>query len=253
VLEIGCGTGSLLLVHLADHFPRITFVGVDTDNSSVVYAKTKFRKKNIEFTTELRGEDRKFDVLILSEVLEHVSSPIKFLRSAAQFLGSEGRGHLILTVPNGYGPFEIAAFSFRILERLNIYKPLTFIRSKIVNERHDKKRADMDPMTLSSSPHINFFSHSEIIRIINKAGFRIVETQNRTLLCGFVLDKIVSRLNISEWNARIANRLPPKLVSDWMFILAPGGSQIEVYEEYTPDSWSRIRRSWNIDATEKVK
>jgi hypothetical protein len=41
-----------------------------------------------------------------------------------------------------------------------------------------------DHDTLAISPHVNFFSFREIIRLVNDAGLRVAQAANRTILCG---------------------------------------------------------------------
>ena len=55
----------------------------------------------------------KFDCVIISEVLEHLEAPEALLRAALPYLAESGI--LIVTVPNGYGEFELDRRLFRAL------------------------------------------------------------------------------------------------------------------------------------------
>lgn len=249
VLEIGCGTGAFLLSPLAQKFPDIHFIGVDSDEPSIAYGNKYFASGNLVFATELLDCASDFDFVIASEVLEHVDAPVDFLRFAGSKLSA--RGQVLLTVPNGYGPFEIASFSQWMLQKLRLFDLLRSLKRLLLGSKSLIGHVGGPPMSLANSPHINFFSWKEIGRIISVAGLRIDVTQNRTLFCGFGLDILVSRLRIADWNARVADRLPHAWVSDWMFLLS-AGPQSESGREYAPGLWARLRRKSNIAATAKV-
>lgn len=249
VLEIGCGTGAFLLNPLAQEFPEIRFIGIDSDEASIAYGNEHYAADNLVFATELPASASDFDLVIASEVLEHVDAPVNFLRFARSKLSS--RGQMLLTIPNGYGPFEMASFSQWLLEKLRLFEPMRALKRMLLGHKSLIGHADGPPMSLANSPHINFFNWREIERIIRVAGLRIDATQNRTFLCGFGLDILVARLRLADWNARVADRLPQAWVSDWMFLLSsaavsePGG-------EYAPGFWARLRRRWNKAAAARA-
>src|SRR4051794_6766592 len=105
VLEIGCGTGNNVIVPLAEWFPASTFLGVDSDAASIAFAQQTHRRANVAFDApEGLAKHPPFDLIIASEVIEHVDDPPGFLALLRELLAEDGR--LILTLPNGYGPFE---------------------------------------------------------------------------------------------------------------------------------------------------
>ena len=73
VLDVGCGNGALSF----DIACKARFViGIDWSDSCIADAKKKFKKENLQFiigdVTKARFSD-KFDVIVLSNVLEHIS------------------------------------------------------------------------------------------------------------------------------------------------------------------------------------
>jgi len=62
---------------------------------------------SVKFIHGLVGELslNQFDCVIISEVLEHLDSPEALLRASLPYLAEPGL--LIVTVPNGYGEFEL--------------------------------------------------------------------------------------------------------------------------------------------------
>jgi 2-polyprenyl-3-methyl-5-hydroxy-6-metoxy-1,4-benzoquinol methylase len=81
VLDIGCGNGALTY-DVARKAKKV--VGIDLNERNITTAKNKFSRENIEHIhgdalTDLPNE--KFDVIILSTVLEHIDKRVEFLDS----------------------------------------------------------------------------------------------------------------------------------------------------------------------------
>lgn len=220
VLDIGCGTGAQLTRPLAEAFPAITFLGIDSDTASIVEALRPPLPANLSYgLPDELDEGRRFDRVIASEVLEHVEDPAAFLEWLRGRLVPGGR--LILTVPNGFGPFELSCLVQMALEGCGLDR---------LRRRRAATATGRD--TLAVSPHVNFFSWSELLGLFEAAGLRVMRSRNRTFLCGFLIDQMVTHLGILGWNARIADHLPAWAVSDWMVELEPVASP-------RPSSWRR--------------
>ena len=76
VLDVGCGNGSQLALPLARHGVAVT--GVDTDANSIAHARELARdtpSARFENTSVNELSEGDFDVVIVSEVLEHVDNP----------------------------------------------------------------------------------------------------------------------------------------------------------------------------------
>lgn len=216
VLDIGCGTGLEVTIPLAREFPEIRFMGADSDVSSIEFAQSQNPTDNVSFSasSELQDDDQ-FDLIIASEVIEHVEHPLEFLLSLKKKLSKNGK--MILTLPNGYGPFEVFAFIAVLLQLSGIFSVMRSVKRMLLRAKPDE--STVNKQTLANSPHINFFSYKKINTLIAAAGFDIKRYRPRTFLCGFVLDNIVRGKRLVQWNARIADSLPPQVVSDWMFEL----------------------------------
>lgn len=80
VLDIGCGNGALTF-DLAKKAKKV--VGIDLNKENIKIAKEKYSAPDIEYRT---GDaihyvfNQRFDVVILSNVLEHIESRVKFLK-----------------------------------------------------------------------------------------------------------------------------------------------------------------------------
>ena len=94
VLEIGCGAGGNLAV-FSDAGSQV--LGLDFDGEFLDIARAN--KINVKRgSTELLDENDKFDLIILSHVLEHIVEPAEFLKEVVSFLNDGGL--LYIEVPS---------------------------------------------------------------------------------------------------------------------------------------------------------
>lgn len=244
VLDMGCGTGANLTEPLAERFPSIRFVGVDNDKTSIEFAQSEKRHQNADY---ILSDDLdalgKFDLVIASEVIEHVEDPDTFLDSLKSRLTGEGK--IVITLPNGYGPFEIASLLETLMQLSGIYAILLKIKRLLKGLSVEKQTAD----TLAISPHINFFSYRQITESVGNCGLHILKYRPRTFLCGFGFDQLIKSDKLIAWNARIADMLPPVLSSDWMFVLEAAKSRKPA--AYRRNGYATFRRylnekRWNL-------
>ena len=240
VLDFGCGTGDNLTVPLAERYPHIQFIGVDSDETSIAYARRSCELGNLEFRHYPRefAFDEKFDVIVASEVLEHVDEPDIFLTTLRGSLAPGGA--LIVTIPNGYGPYELGSLAATLLQLSGLYALLRKLKHALFATPHpDQTQVD----TLAISPHVNFFSFGELRRLFNTLGLAVVSYRSRTFLCGFGFDQLLRGAGVLRWNARVADHLPPQIVSDWMFVLVPGQAPVE--GRFQRGTYARLRRWLN--------
>lgn len=238
ILDLGCGTGENLTRPLAAEFQQIEFVAVDSDRASIDFAKRGNQLQNATYIHESEAGDLGvFDMVIASEVLEHVENPIEFLRALRCHLSESGTA--VITLPNGYGPFEWASFIESLWFFCGGYHFLHAVWQRDHMLHQDLPAAD----TLAVSPHINFFGYGEVRALFIATGFRIAGFRSRTFLCGFGFDHLMRSDSIVSWNSEIADRLPPQLGSAWMFILKP--SVVSQPQPFVRNLYSRVRRYLN--------
>lgn len=238
VLDVGCGTGANLTAPLALRFPETKFVGIDSDPVSIAYASRENSSGNAQYLVETAfGDTGAFDLVIASEVIEHVEDPVAFLNSLRGFLAPDGK--LVLTLPNGLGPFELVSFAETGMHLTGIYRILRAFKRMLRPSFVGSVTSD----TLAISPHINFFSYGQICSVISGGGFQILAYRPRTFLCGFGFDHLIRSPRTIAWNAEIADRLPPQLASAWMFLLSPCVSISG--QAYRRSLFARFRRFLN--------
>lgn len=93
ILDYGCGTGygAEFLSETAEHV-----TGFDIDADAVAYARDRFSRDNLGFTTEPPAEGA-YDLAVSFQVIEHVD-PNAYFSSIRRALKPGGR--LLLTTPN---------------------------------------------------------------------------------------------------------------------------------------------------------
>ena len=209
VLDVGCGNGSQLALPLVlrDGF-QVT--GIDPDLASIEHARRLAgHGPNAIFECvriEALPAAQTFDVVILSEVLEHLERPAEMLSAGVRRMKSDGI--LIVTVPNGYGEFEIDSWVFR---RLRLQKLVDAVAAK---------REVMSATDNQESGHIQFFTRSRLRRLFTNAGLVSVREAAGSFLAGPLVGHFLSRsTRLIEWNARVTDSLPLILASGWYFVL----------------------------------
>lgn len=96
ILDAGCGEGFVLERLTKDH--KAEFIGVDIEPAALQVAIKKNPAIEFEHASvyELPFEDKSFDLVILSEVLEHLDDPIKALNEIRRVSSN----NVIISVPH---------------------------------------------------------------------------------------------------------------------------------------------------------
>ena len=193
ILDVGCGEGDISF-HLARLNYRI--VATDSDKDAIKYCKNISKFKNLKFVlsdAENMSSKEKFDVIICSEVLEHVNNPEKLVYKLSRILNQNGL--MIITIPNGYGPFEIFYNT-----------PVTFILRRI-----DKMRGIERP----GFYHCQHFTLNEIKIILENNNLKITDKENAYFLSFLPL---IRDMAISKLDVLLARKLPYWLSSGWYLV-----------------------------------
>jgi SAM-dependent methyltransferase len=237
VLDFGCGTGTQLTWPLAEAFPQASFLGVDSDAGTIAWARKQPALANLTYATDdTSGADRRYDLIIASEVLEHVETPDQLLRHFRDRLNEGGR--LVVTIPNGYGPFETMSLIEHLFTLGGVLPLLRRIKHLIVGK---PKIDSTQALTLAISPHINFFSLAAMRTLLRDAGFEVVRFRSRTVFCGFIIEWAI-RGPLVAWNAQLADNLPAWCASDWMFECVKASVRPATTSSWRRTWWGRFRR-----------
>ena len=224
ILDVGCGSGYAVTRFLGA--PADEVLGIDLHEPNIRYATEHFSRPGLQFAcrtaASVADSAGSFDVIVLADVLEHLDDPAKVLQESRKVLSPGGL--LLVTVPNGYGPFEIESALSRtpvlgkallkatdlFVAVLNKYGPLRGTWSKALS---------VAPGGLpynAESAHVQFFTFRRLRRLIEQVGYRVTERRNISFLCGpFTNYLLGASPTFCKWNAGISSGLPPSLVSSW--------------------------------------
>lgn len=143
LLDLGAGKGTFLS-NVKSHFKSCLGVDFSVDNlSKKNKSKIRFISMNPEYFIE--NDLKKFDVITLNNVLEHVPNAIYFMKKLKKNM--KNNAYLILTIPNDYSDLQ-----------------------KETNKRVNKKNYWLAP-----PEHLNYFNKKNFTKFSNKIGFKIVD------------------------------------------------------------------------------
>lgn len=216
ILDVGCGNG-VISRHLGRYGFNVT--GIDVSGKAIEIAKSlnthnnvKFEKKSAE---ELVAQGEKYDAIICSEVLEHLTNPDALLEVLNKSLAQNGK--LVITVPNGKGPRESL-----------VTKPFLKMRSKnnwvwrmIVSV---KKKLGYSGTTVQSAAdnldHIQFFSKKDIQRLSVKHNLKIISFGKANFVEDvFPFSFFSKRIKVlQKIDCKIADWLPYNFTGGFFFV-----------------------------------
>jgi SAM-dependent methyltransferase len=179
IIEFGCGTGYMITRPLLKLGYNV--LGLDADVSSISLGRKILLEEGLSSdqlkSMDLSELDLVPDVIIASEVFEHIPSDKLdiILKTIHRKLKPGGR--LLVTVPNGYGWFEFESFLWykvglgKLLEFLRIVGIINVIKKMLGFQVSELPY----PSTLCQSPHIQHFTFSAIHKLLNEHGFEVME------------------------------------------------------------------------------
>jgi 2-polyprenyl-3-methyl-5-hydroxy-6-metoxy-1,4-benzoquinol methylase len=155
-LEVGPGSGIYLPV-LCGLFADVSGVDIETaylEHARPMLAKYPHLSLKVDDVTDSRLPAHSFDLILCTEVIEHIPDSQRALSEMRRLL--KPGGVLILSTPQRYSPLELAA-------------KIAFLPGVIQLVRLIYGEAILD------SGHINLMTESEVTRQLGHAGFSIEE------------------------------------------------------------------------------
>ncbi|MDP2318067.1 MAG: methyltransferase domain-containing protein [Acidobacteriota bacterium] len=161
VLDIGCGTGELV-ARLAALFPHAEFVGFDTNRQSIERAQARRHPRCRFECAPFSDASGSFDIVICSEVFEHVLETDALLDTLRDRVAAGG--YLSISTPSGW--------MYRTPRAYNVYKflqsPARFWRLYLNPERHWAEAVQIHPAILPS----------RLRRLLERRGFAMTLRQS---------------------------------------------------------------------------
>jgi 2-polyprenyl-3-methyl-5-hydroxy-6-metoxy-1,4-benzoquinol methylase len=212
VLEVGCGVGNIC-IPLASLGYDVT--AGDIHLPSVEKARAKNIFANLTFINEplSRMSIGSFDVIILTEVLEHVTTYREMLATLA--LEMKPGARLILTFPNGQSLCE------RLLRPSYFIKRYPF--GRLVVKFIKRVLGGRDLTTANEqTPHVNFFTLPALEHLFASFKLRTLMFQ-RYFVNWLITETLFSERDADESRAiadfNRSQRTPPARCALWAFML----------------------------------
>lgn len=102
ILEVGCHTGLLLSLLKNQKTNNLELIGLDPDRLAVEWGRKKHQIRiDKGYLKNVNYAENSFDIVILSEILEHSSEPLKLLNRVKRIIKSKGL--LFIVVPDAQG------------------------------------------------------------------------------------------------------------------------------------------------------
>ena len=211
VLDVGCGNGSQLAIPLAKRGYRVT--GIDPHAASIERARQFTGAKFVcGFSSSLCEQ---FDVVVISEVLEHLHDPEALLRDCLRLLKTNGL--LIVTVPNGYGLFEFDSRTYYGLHFDSLFDSFYALRRKLLRKPKPQARISGSDDT---SGHVQRFTLRRLRTMFSNYGLNIIDERATAFASGPFVSNTIARVpGFLKFNTLLADKLPMVLSSGWMFAL----------------------------------
>ncbi|MCX5714235.1 MAG: class I SAM-dependent methyltransferase [Candidatus Omnitrophica bacterium] len=188
IIEIGCGTGVMITLPLLKL--GFSVVGIDSDRKSIEYGKEVFIREGVN-PNGLRFQDAlsldlKADVIIVSELLEHI--PGEKLDSLLQVFkrAINKGGRMLVTVPNGRGWFEFESLIWN-KGKVGVFLEKARIKQNIIRFKRLILGYDFETTlsaTLSESPHLQRFTFISALELLRRNDFLVREARGSVLFCG---------------------------------------------------------------------
>lgn len=166
LLEVGCGRGFYInsISHL---FPESNIWGIDLCEKYLSIA-AKNKGKNVRLlksdATDLPFENNYFDIIIASEILEHIPNDIRAISEMYRVLKPDGK--IVITIPSKNYPF--------------FWDPINWVL-----ERTFKCHLPSNIWWLSGiwADHVRLYSEKEITKKVINMGFKIEKEWTSTHYC----------------------------------------------------------------------
>jgi SAM-dependent methyltransferase len=214
VLEFGCGTGYMITLPLRTWGYEAS--GVDLDAASIARGQEILaaagQPRDALRAVDLREIDGPFDAVIASEILEHLDDATlaDALGLIRERLGPDGI--LLVTVPNGYGWFELEAFMWERTPLGRLFR-LGWIQGLLHRLRGRATGGYLDaahPSTVADSPHVRRFTLRSVRATLERAGYVIESVHGSVAFCGPFSHTLLTGVeSFMRLNGQLGDRLPP--------------------------------------------
>jgi len=206
ILEVACGAGGITLP-LARLGARIRALDIDAADIAALKSRAQaLQFANLDASVEDAfgfRTDKRFDVVVASEVIEHVLDPDALLANIVRHMAPGGL--LIVTTPNGYGPWELS----------------NYVRPHHVARRWNwlRRAAGKPPYVAGTGPdHCQHYTRGRLVAMFRRHDLDVHRFMNFDFV--LTISKSLRRHRIfGEFDADVANLVPHWMASGWYVAL----------------------------------
>jgi 2-polyprenyl-3-methyl-5-hydroxy-6-metoxy-1,4-benzoquinol methylase len=229
VLDVGCGNG-IISKGVGEH--GFNVYGIDISAKAIEKARSENLLANVKFDIKsaeaLIAEGKKYDAVICSEVLEHLSFPGSLLNVIHQSL--KDHGILIVTVPNGNGPREVFVTKpvIALQKKDNwVWRALKKLKS-LFGYKGTTVQSDADNLT-----HIQFFTKKSLQQLATRNQFKIVRFGKTNFIDDvFPFSLVTKRFRLlQKMDCAVAELLPYSFTGGFVTVWEKQESSTKVPEQ----------------------
>jgi SAM-dependent methyltransferase len=205
ILDVGCGTGNVTIPLGLVENAQVLGIDIHQGNVDISTNANTFENVKIKFESLFDCDIKNFDFIVLTEVLEHIS----FYKDILKYLGDNGKKNyqLLITVPNGFGPFEICMQPLYLMRKMGLNGFIWKVKKLLGKKEPYSQNYD--------TPHVNFFTVSRLKRECKMYGLEVEEVKNAYFLAPIIETYLpfIPLKSISKIDNAIAQFLPHFLAS----------------------------------------
>lgn len=141
LIDIGCGTGEFL-----NYMKQKGYDTIGIEPSEIAYKKSKDKGLDVYKTNllEFYSNNEKFDIINMTNVLEHIPEPTNVIEVCKKMLNKNGI--IRIKVPNDFNDLQLEAV----------------------------KKLNKNEYWIAIPDHINYFNFESLINILEFYGFKII-------------------------------------------------------------------------------
>jgi ubiquinone/menaquinone biosynthesis C-methylase UbiE len=168
ILDLGCGDGDLLS-HLLEKLPSAKLVGTEISFGRLVLARERLLDNAYFLQMGTKGhlpfDDNSIDLVFVTEVIEHLKTPVVFLKEVKRVLSAKGK--LILTTPNS--------------DAYPLWNFFAVLQERGLGTRLLKHFLPFEHPLKTIQPIDTVLSYNEVEDMLSSAEFNICRIQGREL------------------------------------------------------------------------
>lgn len=212
ILDVGCGTGNITIP--LGMIPNSEVVGIDMHQGNLDVSISRNSLSNVRFEFSYLQDYKidSFDFIILTEVLEHIPGYFDIYEYIQKH--ASPNMHLLITIPNGRGPFEIAMQPLYLMRRMGMNNFIWKVKKLLGKKEPYSQNYD--------TPHVNFFTLPRMRRELKRYNMEIAQLKKAYFLAPVVETYLpfIPLHGIAKADQAAASALPAFLASGWYFDIA---------------------------------